>query len=82
MAYTYILYSLSLDAYYIGHTELDPAERLNAHLKDHAGFTAKAKDWKILFQQEFESKAEAYRFERQIKGWKSRRAIENLINGV
>jgi putative endonuclease len=82
MAHTYILYSPSLDAYYIGHTELDVASRLTAHLKDHSGFTAKAKDWKILFQQEFESKAEAYKFERQIKGWKSRRAIENLINGV
>ena len=81
MAHTYILYSPSLDAYYVGHTELDPTERLNAHLKDHSGFTAKAKDWKIVFQLVFESKSETYKFELQIKRWKSRRAIQNLIKG-
>ena len=82
MAYTYILYSPSLDSYYVGHTELDPAARLTAHFKDHKGFTGKVKDWKIVFEKAFDSKVEAYAFERQIKGWKSRRAIQNLIRGV
>ena len=82
MAHTYILYSPSLDVYYVGHTDVNPQSRLSAHLKNHAGFTARAKDWKIVFEKHFDSKAEAYHFERTIKGWKSRRAIENLINGV
>ena len=82
MAYTYFLYSPSLDSYYVGHTELDPAARLTAHFKDHKGFTGKVKDWKIVFEKAFHSKVEAYAFERQIKGWKSRRAIQNLIRGV
>ena len=81
MAYTYILYSPSLNTYYVGHTELDPESRLTAHLKDHAGFTSRAKDWVIVFEKAFDSKVEAYAFDRQIKGWKSRRAIQNLIRG-
>jgi len=82
MAHTYILYSRYLDSYYIGHTELETEQRLTDHLTDHSGFTSKAKDWVIVFQKPFESKSEAYKFERQIKGWKSRPAIENLIKGV
>ena len=82
MAHTYILYSKIIDAYYVGHTEMDPLDRLSAHLKEHTGYTNKAKDWKIVYQKHFQSKEEAYSFERQIKKWKSRRAIENLINGL
>ena len=79
MAYTYILYSTTLDSYYIGHTESNPEERLKAHLRNHSGFTGKAKDWKIVWFETFNSKSEAYKKEREIKKWKSRRAIENLI---
>ena len=81
MAHTYILYSTQLDRYYIGHTEQTPEQRMIKHLTDHSGFTSKAKDWHLVFQREFESKQEAYAFERQIKKWKSRRAIERLIKG-
>jgi len=79
MAFTYILYSSELDRYYIGHTDQSLEERLQKHLADHAGYTSKAKDWSVVFSRFFASKADAYEFERQIKKWKSRRAIENLI---
>ncbi len=81
MAFTYILYSSQLDRYYIGHTEQSLQERILKHLSDHSGFTSKAKDWQLVLQKSFDSKAETYKYERQIKGWKSRRAIENLIRG-
>ena len=82
MAYTYILYSATLDRYYVGHTELTPELRLKKHLSDHCGYTGKAKDWQIVFIRAFETKEEAYAFERKIKGWKSRAMIESLIKGA
>ena len=82
MAITYILYSEILDKYYIGHTEQSMEERLRRHLSDHKGFSAKAKDWRIVFTKEFSEKTEAAAFERQIKSWKSRRRIARLIAGA
>ena len=76
---TYILYSEKLDKYYIGHTSASLDDRLLKHLGEHSGFTSRAKDWKIVFSRSFDTKEEAYAFEREIKKWKSRRAIENLI---
>ena len=48
MCYTYILYSETLDKFYIGHTCENLNERLTKHLSNHKGFTAKVKDWKIV----------------------------------
>ena len=79
MAFTYILYSPNIDKHYIGHTNMTMEARLQKHLSDHKGFTAKTKDWEIAWNMEFDTKAEAYEFESRIKSWKSRRAIENLI---
>ena len=74
----YILYSKSLDRYYIGHCQ-NLQERLDRHLTNHKGFTAKAKDWIVVYTEDFDQKTEAYARERQVKGWKSRQAIEELI---
>jgi len=51
MALVYILYSSSLDRYYIGSTTQPVEERLRRHLSDHKGFTAKAKDWCIIYSE-------------------------------
>ena len=82
MAYTYILYSAALDKYYIGHTQDTLEDRIRRHLSNHGGFTAKAKDWELVFSKMFDNKKEAHAFERQIKGWKSREAIEKLVEGA
>ena len=76
MAYLYILYSTSLDRYYIGHTTLSPAERLQKHLTNHDGFTAKAKDWQIVYTESFPDDGLAYARERQVKAWKSKGKIQ------
>ncbi|MGE8553537.1 MAG: GIY-YIG nuclease family protein [Chryseobacterium jejuense] len=49
MCYCYILYSESLEKYYIGHSCDDLQERLRKHLANHKGFTSKAKDWIIVY---------------------------------
>ena len=79
MAYTYILYSKTLDKFYIGHTSMSVEERLAKHLQKHQGYTASAKDWEIVYIESFPDKLEAFARERQIKGWKSKVKIRELI---
>jgi len=79
MAFVYILFSTSLDKYYIGCTSSSLEERLRRHLSDHHGFTAKAKDWRIVYSEHFPDKALALKREKEIKSWKSKGIIEKLI---
>ena len=82
MCYCYILYSESLDKYYIGHSCESLQERLRKHLSNHKGFTSKAKDWIIVYSESFNSKSEAYKREREIKGWKSKSKNQKLIDNI
>ena len=75
---TYIIFSKNLDKYYIGHTT-DLQQRLVKHLSNHKGFTGRTNDWVIVYQEIFDSKEQAYKREREIKNWKSRKMIEKLI---
>ena len=77
----YILYSNDADKYYIGHTGESINERLRKHLSNHRGFTAKFKDWKILYSEVYDTKEKAFAREREIKNWKSKIRIQNLIAG-
>ena len=76
--FVYILYSETLDRYYVG-SSANPEKRLRKHLSNHAGFTGKAKDWIIRYTECFESKTQALMREKQLKGWKNRSLIEELI---
>jgi len=76
--YVYILYSELKDQYYIGHTS-DLENRLYRHTNSGSKATKKATDWKIVYTQQFEAKAEAYQREFEIKNKKSRKYIESLI---
>jgi putative endonuclease len=78
MYHVYILYSESLDRFYIGHTVESLEERLRKHLTNHGGFTSKAKDWHIVYREEFDEKNNAYRRELQIKAMKSKERIQRL----
>ena len=79
MHYFYILYSNDLNQYYIGHISESLQERLRKHLSNHSGFTAKAKDWIVVYYEEFETKSLAYKRELEVKKWKSRIRVEKLI---
>src|SRR5688500_12618598 len=80
MPYTvYILHSRQLNRYYVGHTSDLIEQRLRRHLTDHDGFTSKAKDWKLVYQETFEDKKSAATREREIKSWKSAIRIKALI---
>ena len=72
------MYSHQADRYYIGHTN-DLLERLRKHNSNHSGFTGKNNDWKIIYSEIYYTKSEAYKRERQVKKWKNRERIEQLI---
>lgn len=74
----YILYSAEMDRYYVGYAS-NIEDRMQKHLSNHNGYTSKAKDWVIVYKENFDTKAEAYKRERQIKSWKSRKKIEELV---
>jgi putative endonuclease len=80
MSYFYILFSETLDKFYIGHTTEQLEERLRKHLSDHSGYTARTKDWTIVYFEEYQSKSLAYRRELEVKKWKSKIRINKLIN--
>jgi putative endonuclease len=78
MHFVYILYSESLDQFYIGQSA-EPETRLIKHLARHKGFTGKAKDWVICYKESYNSKKEAVIREKQLKSWKSKARITELI---
>ena len=80
MRYTvYIIYAATLDRFYIGFTGDAIDNRLRKHNANHKGFTGKQSDWVLKYTEGFETKAEAMRREKEIKGWKSRVKIKRLV---
>ena len=76
--YFYIIYSKSLDKFYVGHT-IDIIDRIKKHNTNHKGFTGKANDWILVYSEQFDSKPKACQREREVKAWKSRKMIISLI---
>ncbi|MCB9261856.1 MAG: GIY-YIG nuclease family protein [Flavobacteriales bacterium] len=75
----YILHSDKLNGYYIGYTSLSVEERLYKHLHSKKGHTAKATDWKVVYVETYPTKQEAMQREKQLKAWKSKTRIIELI---
>jgi putative endonuclease len=77
----YIIFSPSLDKYYIGHTQ-NIDLRLQQHNNGLSDYTAKASDWVLKYTELFTTRYAASRREREIKTKKSRKYIEFLINSA
>ena len=75
--YVYILYFARLNVYYKGFST-DVEKRLDYHLNSQHKYTSKAKDWVIVYIQEFEDKQEALKEEKRLKKL-NRKSIELLI---
>ncbi len=76
----YILFSISRDAFYVGHTGDNLKERIHKHNTDHEEFTGHIGEWMLMHYEIFKTKTDAMNREKQIKKWKSRRLIEKLIS--
>ena len=75
----YILYSATVDQYYIGQSE-DLENRIFRHNNSGSKSTKKANDWRLVHSESFGSRSEAYSREMEIKKKKSRKYIEWLIS--
>jgi len=82
MYFTYILQSESTERYYIGSTDNldrrvaqhnDPGYRGSKTTKRFKG------PWKLVYAESSQTRAEAMAREREIKSWKSRKVIQELI---
>ncbi len=79
MFHLYIIYSKSAGKFYVGVTGEDVNERIRRHNSNHKGYTRIANDWHLVYSEKFDSKSEALKREKQIKHWKSKKAILKLI---
>ncbi len=77
MYYTYILKSNKNGRYYIGYTA-DINGRLSRHNSGVVAATKNFRPWVLFYNEKYDSENEAVRREKQIKSWKSRKAIEKL----
>ncbi len=79
MYFVYILYSARIDKYYIGYSS-NVNVRLLKHNTSNSGFTSTGKPWIVVYTEAFKDKKTAMTRERQIKNWKNKYMISNLIN--
>ena len=76
--YVYILYSETINQYYVGQTQ-NIEERLQQHRNSRSKSTKKASDWVLVYSEVFAFRADSVNRESEIKKKKSRKYIENLI---
>jgi putative endonuclease len=77
--WVYILYSVSTDKYYVGHTD-NLYRRLTEHNTGQTRYTSNiASDWEVVYAERFDSRSLAMKREKTIKGRKSRKYIEQLV---
>ncbi len=83
MFWVYILKSESTGRYYVGSTS-DINRRLSQHNDPNYTGTKTTKyfkgPWLLVYSESYETRSQAMVREKQIKSWKSRKAIEELIN--
>ena len=75
----YILFSSSIDKYYVGYTN-DLERRLTEHNRKKGKYTDGGIPWRLVHQEEYESKSEAMNREKFIKSQKSRQYILSIIS--
>lgn len=78
MAYLYILFSDKFNRFYVGHT-IDLDDRFKRHNQGRSKATKAGVPWKLVYSEKYKTKALAYQREIQIKKWKSRKLIEQLM---
>ena len=76
--YTCVLYSKKYDNIYIGYTN-NLERRLYFHNKGIKGWTAKYIPWELVYLEEFDSKSDATKREKELKSYQGRKFIREEI---
>jgi len=74
----YILQSEKDKRYYIGCTK-NPEKRIEEHNQGRVKSTKRSKPWKVVYKEEKENLSFGRKREKEIKAWKKRKKIEELI---
>jgi len=80
MPAVYILQSESTGRFYIG-CAAHVLARYAEHQRGQTTSTRGRGPWILVYQERFDTLADARRRERQLKSWKSHRSIQELIEG-
>ena len=77
----YALYSRKFDKIYVGMTT-NLEQRFVSHNElSNKGWTKKFRPWEIIYKDEFSTKIEALKREKELKSYKGREFIRKLISG-
>jgi putative endonuclease len=79
MFIVYVLKSLKNRRFYIGQTQ-DINERLRRHNFGKVKSTKHYRPWEIIYSEDYQTRSESCRRERQIKKYKGGEAFYKLIN--
>ncbi|AFN73884.1 GIY-YIG catalytic domain protein [Melioribacter roseus P3M-2] len=75
----YVLYSRRFNKIYIGQTE-NLERRLSEHNNGISTYTRRYMPWEVIYTEEYSTRPEALKRERQLKSQKGREFIWNYIN--
>ena len=78
----YVLFSVTYHKIYIGFTS-NPEARLASHNADKGkGYTHRFQPWKVVYSEQFTTKAEAQKREKELKSAKGREFVWNIIKST
>ncbi|OYU95414.1 MAG: endonuclease [Bacteroidetes bacterium B1(2017)] len=78
--YTYVLYSKTHEKIYIGYSS-DIDSRIKSHNElSNKGYTFKFRPWELIHLEEFSTKADAMKREKQLKSANGRMFIWDMIS--
>jgi len=84
MYFTYAIFNKKHKKIYIGQTK-DLENRLKLHAEKifKNSYTARFNgDWQIIYKEEFETKAESLRREKQLKSYRGREFIHRIVDNL
>ena len=76
--YVYVLQNEKDDSFYVGSTQ-DLNQRVERHNTGRSRYTKNRGSWKLLYTEQYDTRAQAMQREQQIKKWKNKKYIEQLI---
>lgn len=78
MYYIYVLISIIYNNRYIGSTD-DLGRRLREHNKGNCKYTKGRMPWKLVYSEEFETRAEAMKREKFLKSGQGRKFLDSVL---
>lgn len=78
MFFAYILFSKKLGKYYTGSAEIID-KRLKRHNNGQVKFISRGRPWILVYKEQFSTRSEAYKRERELKSYKGGVKFKKLL---